>query len=127
MSKTTKNLRLKSAITFWLSVCLNVVPIAIFVAQGISTVEVEQKVVLSLTAMIALVLGAIMLIAKAKLGRVLFWLVFLSMYCCMDNLMPLVITMACCTFADDLVVKHLHHRFNEDFHTNKQIDKRLEV
>lgn len=127
MSKTTKNLRLKSAITFWLSVCLNVVPVAIFVIQGISTVEVEYKVVLSITAIIALVLGAIMLIAKAKLGRVLFWLVFLSMYCCMQDLKALVITMAVCTLLDDLIVKHLHHRFNEDFHTNKQIDKRLEV
>lgn len=124
MSDITKKLRLKSAITFWLSVALNVVPMLVFIIAGISTQEVEQKVVLSLTAMIAAVIGVIMLVSKAKLGRVLFWIVFLVMYICMNDLKALIITMGICTLLDDLVIKHLHHRWNEDYHTNKQIDKR---
>lgn len=124
MNEITKKYKIKSIITFWLSLALNIIPAAVFIIMGISTVDVEYKVILSVTGVVALILGIIMLMSKAKMGRSLFWMVFLGLYFCMNNLGGLIIAMGVCTLIDDLVVKRLHSRYNEDYHTNKQIDKR---
>lgn len=127
MSDYTKGYQIKSRITFWLSIALNVVPMLIFFFCGFSTAEVNQKVVLSITAVAALILGAIMLLSKAKIGRSIFWIIFLVMYICMQDMLPIIISMGICTIIDELIVSPLHKRWNTDYHTNKQIDKRGNV
>lgn len=127
MSDITKSYNAKSKITFFLSLSLNIIPMLIFVIIGFCQGDVTQKVAIGFTAIAALVLGTIMLLSKAKLGRSLFWIIFLVMYVFMTNLYPIIIAMGICTIIDDLIVSPLHSRWNTDYHTNKQIDKRENI
>lgn len=124
MSDITKGYKIKSSITFWLSLALNVIPMIVFFFCGFATAEVSQKVILSFTGVAALILGAIMLISKAKIGRSIFWIMFLVMYFCMQDMLPIIIAMGACTIVDELVVSPLHTYWHTSAETNKQIDKR---
>lgn len=124
MSEYTKGYKIKSRITFWLSLALNIIPMIVFFFCGFSVADVNQKVILSFTAVAAIVLGVIMAISKAKIGRSIFWIVFLVFYFCMQDMLPIIVAMGACTIVDELLVSPLHKRWNTDYHTNKQIDKR---
>lgn len=72
MHEITKDYGRKAKITGIISLLLNIGPMLYFVIAGFIQGGVEQRVVLGLTGIAALVLGVIMMINKAKLGRSLF-------------------------------------------------------
>lgn len=125
MSDTTKKLKHRSRFLWALSMLLNVVPMAVFVIMGFIQGTTEQKVVLGFTAVSALGLGALMILSKMNIKRSIFWILALGLTLVMNELYPVIIAMGSCTLLDELIVSPIHSRINTDYHTNKQIDKRL--
>lgn len=124
MSDTTKKLRNKSRFTWWLSIMLTMVPMSVFVTIGFVNGTTQQKVAIGFTAIASIILAVISLMSKMNIKRSIFYVILIGLYVVMKDLYPLLITMGVCTLADDIVVSPLHNRYNTDYHTNKQIDKR---
>lgn len=121
---TKKSKRLKW-IFFSISVALNVIPMLVFFFMGYSEVDTTKKIVLSFTAVAALVLGAFMIISKLKWYRTLFWIVFAVMYLCFQKMTELIITMGICNVIDEIVIYPLYKYYKEQNRINKTLDKRL--
>lgn len=126
MSDITKGYNTKKNILFWISVALNVVPMLIFFFIGFKEVEVTKKVILSFTGVAALVLGGFMIVSKLRIKRTIFWICFLVLYFCMQDLYSLILAMGICTIVDEILVSPLHKYYKDKTFTNKEIDKRLE-
>lgn len=125
LSNATKRLRRKSRLTWWLGFLLNIVPMMVFVIIGFINGSTEQKVSIGFTAIAAIILGCIMMLSKMNVKRSIFWIVFVGLYFVMQDLYPMIITMGACTLIDELIIDPIHNRANADYHTNKQIDKRI--
>lgn len=125
LSTSTKKMRRKSRLTWWLSFLLNIVPMLVFVIIGFVNGSTEQKVSIGFTAIAAIILSCIMMLSKMNMKRSIFWIVFVGLYFVMQDLYPLIITMGACTLIDELIIEPIHDRANADYHINKQIDKRI--
>lgn len=125
ISTATKQLRTRSRLLWWLGFLLNIIPVMVFVTIGFINGTTEQKVSIGFTAIAAIILGCIMMLSKMNVKRSIFWIVFIGLYFTMQDLYPMIITMGACTFVDELLIEPLHNRANADYHTNKQIDKRI--
>lgn len=125
MSEATKKTRKLKWIFFSLSVALNIVPMLVFFFKGFGGVETSKKVILSFTAVIALVLGAFMIISKLKWYRTLFWIIFFVMSVCFTKTTDLIITMGICNIVDEIIVNPLYKKYSSQLSTHKLLDKRL--
>jgi uncharacterized Tic20 family protein len=120
----TKRLRFKKNLTGLLSLLYTIGPLVVFVIMGYINGEGKEKVVLTLTMIAAIAMAVIAVLRKVNLRSTTYILV-IGLWVALDNLLPFVLTLAICTLCDELIFTPLHHRFKEDYHTNKQLDKRL--
>lgn len=120
---TKKKGRLKN-ILFLISLLLNVVPVSVFAIRGFVLGTPTEKVCIGFMGVFALIMGVLMLLFKARLNRTIFWVIMIGIYVCLDNMKWVIITMAICTIIDEVLVEPIYHRVKEDYHTNKQIDRR---
>lgn len=124
MSDITRKKRFLSRLTFWLSIALTLVPSAVFVVQGFIEGDTSQKVCIGFTAVAALIIFIFSLFSKVNMRRSIFWVLIFGMIALFDRLGTMFIIVGVCQMVDEIIVEPLHHRFKEDYHTNKQIDKR---
>lgn len=52
------------------------------------------------------------------------WIIPLVMFLIIDNFLPIFLSTAICQIVKEIIIDPLYRRFNEDYHTNKQMDKR---
>lgn len=121
----TKTYKFKKNITFLLSFLCTFGPLITFIIMGYSQgTEMKEKLCLTMTLITAIILSLIAIMRKIHL-RSTVYIVMIGLWVALDKLLPFIITIGICTILDELIFTPLHKRWKEDYHTNKQIDKRL--
>lgn len=121
----TKSYKVKKNIAFILSMLCSFGPLIVFTIMGLIQGEGTEKICLTMTAIASIILGVICALRKIHL-RSTIYILMIGLWIALDNLLPFIITLMICTMLDELVFTPLHKRWKEDYHTNKQIDKRIE-
>lgn len=120
----TKSYKCKMIITGILSFLCAFGPLLVFTIMGLVQGEGKEKIVLAMTMVGAIVIALIAAMKKIHLRSTTF-ILMIGLWIALDRLLPFIITIAICTIVDELILTPLFHRFKEDYHTNKQIDKRI--
>ena len=55
------------------------------------------------------------------------WILLLGIYICLDNIMPVLLTIAIGTITDELILTPLHKKYKQLAIINSEIDKREDV
>lgn len=120
----TKTCKCKMIITAILSFLCSFGPLIVFTIMGLAQGEGKEKIVLAMTMVGAIVIAMIAAMKKIHLRSTTF-ILMIGLWVALDRLLPFILTIAICTIIDELIVTPLYKRFKEDYHTNKQIDKRI--
>ena len=124
MSEVTKKYKTQYTIAKILSILLNVGPLIYYVILGFSVAEPVKRVVLSLTAIGAIIFTLISVAFKLHIRSAIF-LLMLGIHCCIDNITGLIIVMAATTLLDELVTTPMCKYCKNKYSINREIDKRL--
>lgn len=122
----TKNYKCKMIITGILSFLCSFGPLIVFTVMGLAQGEGKEKIVLAMTMVGAIMIALIAAMKKIHLRSTTF-ILMIGLWVALDRLLPFILTVAICTIIDELILTPLYKRFKEDYHTNKQIDKRMGV
>lgn len=122
----TKNYKCKMIITGILSFLCSFGPLIVFTVMGLVQGEGKEKIVLAMTMVGAIMIALIAAMKKIHLRSTTF-ILMIGLWVALDRLLPFILTVAICTIIDELILSPLYKRFKEDYHTNKQIDKRMGV
>lgn len=122
-SKRTKQIRTVYWILNSTSILLTVGPLIIYIAYGMAVSEPQRKVVLSMTAVCAIILGVINVLMKKHLRSVI-WILLLGVSFALENITTLVIIMAVCTVIDEFAITPVLATKRAQLITNKEIDRR---
>lgn len=111
---------------FALSAIANVFPIAWFTIQAlVDSTLVVQKVSLSMTVLIVLILSVYNLV-KQQTMRCRIWIIVCGIYAAISNFMTAIIIITICQTLDELVFKNALAYYKDKYKINKEIDKRHE-
>ena len=131
MSRTsdrTKNLRLMKFLFSSLHYIFMFVPLIVFVVMGYVEGTSSQKVTLSLTVTVGLILGIISIFIsvknKAGLHRTILWVVIIGISFCLSKVETFVYVMAMTSIIDEVLLVNLKDRYTNLLTINKEIDKR---
>ena len=124
MSEVTKKYKTQYTTAKILSIILNVGPLLYYVILGFSIAEPAKRVVLSLTAIGAILFTLISVVFKLHIRSTIF-LLMLGIHCCIDNITGLIIVMAATTLLDELVTTPMCKYCKNKYSINREIDKRL--
>lgn len=111
---------------FWLgffSFLTTILPVLIFVILGFINGSVGQKFTLGLCVLMDGILTLINLMFKYKI-RSSIWILLIGIYVCVDNIIPLLITIAISTIIDEFILEPLLKGYKAKYIINKEIDKR---
>ena len=120
----TKTYKCKMIITGILSFLCSFGPLIVFTIMGLAQGEGKEKIVLAMTMVGAIMIALIAAMKKIHLRSTTF-ILMIGLWVALDRLLPFILTVAICTIIDELILTPLYKRFKEDYHTNKQIDKRI--
>lgn len=120
----TKTYKIKKNICGFLSFLCTVGPLLVFIIMGLIQGEGQEKLCLTLTSIASIILGLLAVMRKVHLKSTVY-VAMIGLWIALDNIMPFIITLGVCTILDEILFTPLYHRFKEDYHTHKQIDKRL--
>lgn len=117
----------KYRIAFWVltifHILLNIAPLAVYgVKAFVESNLIVEKVTLSLTVMIVLILTAVSLINKSVL-RSRVWIILIGLYICLDYIMVPLIIIAVCQTLDELMVHPLAKHFGTRLTIRKEMSK----
>ena len=101
-------------------------PLIVFTVMGLVQGDNKDKIVLTMTLMGAIGVAAFAALRKVNMRSVTY-ILMIGLWVALDRLLPFILTVAICTIFDELVFTPLHKRWKEDYHTHKQIDKRIVV
>lgn len=108
-----------------ISVILNLFPVAFYVAKAfIESSATYQKVALSSTIFISLILTCVSLLTKVNIRSVI-WILFIGLYVCLDSIINMIMFIAIFQVTDELVITPLKKMVKNKWIINKELDKRL--
>lgn len=120
----TKKTRIYSILFTILSVLLNIGPIATYTVIALVNSNLTyQKVALSMTVFVVLILTVISLANKVAMKSRL-WVILIGLYICLDYIMTPLIIIAVCQVADELIVSPLAKHYRLRYKINKEMDLR---
>lgn len=122
----TKTYKFKKNLMFLLSLLCSFGPLIVFTIMGLVQGEGREKICLTMTAIASIIMGLVCVLRKIHLRSTLY-ILMIGLWIALDNLLPFIITLMLCTMLDEIIFTPLHRRFREDYHTNKQFDKRMEL
>lgn len=124
-SSFTKKTRASLWICRIIDILILLLPIAISIgfAYTNDTSLVYEKVALTGCISIALILTLFNILTKRHL-RSPIRIILIGLYCILDNLLPLVITLACSTVTDEFILTPLISHFKTKLIADKAIDRR---
>lgn len=123
-SEITQKYKKQYIIAKGLSILMTVGPLMYYMILGFSVSEPTKKVVLSLTAISAIMLTAINVVFKLHMRSTIF-ILMLGIHCCIDNITTLILIMAAATLIDEIVLMPMCRYCKSKYSINKEIDKRL--
>lgn len=107
------------------SVILNLFPVAFYVVKAfIESSATYQKVALSSTIFISLILTCVSLLTKVNIRSVI-WILFIGLYVCLDSIINMIMFIAIFQVTDELVITPLKKMVKNKWIINKELDKRL--
>ena len=118
----------KYRLTYWsLFITSLLLQLGPFITYGIigyiKSDLVTEKIGLSLTVMIVLVLTIVSFVNKVAM-RSRLWILLLGLYFSLDYILTPLIIVACCQIVDELAVTPLKKHFKTKLTISKEIDKR---
>lgn len=124
MSDITKKYRAGYWIFTILSWLLTIGPLIVFTIMGFIQGEPSQKVTLGITVMVAIVCVILSILMKLHIRSTIFILI-LGIYVCLDNILPLILTICICTIVDEILIQPIQKMYKSKLTINKEIDKRI--
>ena len=119
----TKKYKIKLNICRLLSFTLTVLPVIIYTIMGFMDGTIGEKVSLGICVILALIFVLINIMFKYHIRSTL-WVLFIGIYVCIDNIIPLLIIMAATTIIDEFVLVPLINKYKNKYIINKEIDLR---
>ena len=128
MTKRTKQCRnLRDLFTVLHLVCL-FGPFVYYIPTAFINGQPGEKLALSLTMVVALILGAFTLLAEAAtkggLAKSIMWTLILGVCICMPKVEVFVYIMSIISIIDEIVIVKLRDKYKTAFLANKEIDRR---
>lgn len=125
MSKYTKRTKAWLWTFRILDALILILPLAITIgfAYANNVAPTHQKVALTGCIAIAVILTIFNIITKRHL-RSPIWILVIGLYCIVNNLLPLIITLACATVVDEFILSPLITHFKTKLIADKAIDRR---
>lgn len=124
MSDITKKYKTQYMITKTISIALTIGPLLYFTIAGFSIAEPAKRVILSFSAISAILLTLVSLVFKFKIRSTIF-ILMLGIHACIDNITGLITIMAAATLLDEILLTPMCKYCKEKYSINKEIDKRL--
>lgn len=114
---------------YWLfvitSILLNISPLLIYIIKAFKEADLTtEKVTLSMTVFIVLIMTIISLINKITIKSRL-WIILIGIYMCLDYIMIPLIIIAVCQIVDEIIICPLKKSFKNKLIINKEMDKRI--
>ena len=111
---------------FWtVSILLNIGPLGAYtIRAAVESNLVHEKITLSMTVLVVVILTIISFINKIAL-RSRLWIIMLGVYFCIGEILTPLIIVAVCQIVDELIICPLKKYFKTKKTINKEIDKRL--
>jgi hypothetical protein len=107
------------------SLILNLFPVAFYVVKAfLESSATYQKVALSSTIFISLILTCVSLLTKVNI-RSIIWILFIGLYVCLDSIINMIWFIAIFQVTDELVITPLKKMVKNKWIINKELDKRL--
>lgn len=112
-------------LSFWIlavmSFMLNVAPLAIYAINAVVAADlVYEKVALSMTVFIVLIMTLISIVNKIAF-RSRLWIALIGIYVCIDSIMTPLIIIAVCQIIDELIISPLKKNQKNKLIINKEI------
>jgi hypothetical protein len=121
----TKKYRSTYIILMIVSLILNLFPVAFYVVKAfMESSATYQKVALSSTIFISLILTCVSLLTKVNI-RSIIWILFIGLYVCLDSIINMIWFIAIFQVTDELVITPLKKMVKNKWIINKELDKRL--
>ena len=124
-SDITKKAKAKYIFFNFISICLTVMPLIVYVMIGLFNGDIHkgEKVFLGFTVIMAIMLTSLNIIKKHKLRSPLFILI-LGIYYAIDNILPLFILISSGIILDEFIFTPLTRKYKNKYTINKEIDRR---
>jgi hypothetical protein len=107
------------------SLLLNVGPLAGYSITALINADlVHEKVALTMTVFIVLILTIVSMINRVTMKSRL-WIVLIGIYMCIDYILTPLIIIAVCQILDEIVVTPLKKTYKNKLTINKEMDMRL--
>lgn len=128
MSKRTKQCRnLRDLFTVLHLLCL-FGPFLYYIPSSFINGQPGEKLALSLTMVVALILGAFSIIAdaatKGNLIKTIMWTLVLGVCICLPKISTFIYIMAIISILDEIVIVRLRDKYKTAYLANKEIDRR---
>lgn len=123
ISPITKKYITLSWIFGMLSFMVLVFPVAYYMILGFIYGGVTEKLILSITFVIALILLVINLVFKFHI-RSTIWILVLGIYFCIASILPLLLMVAIGNIIDEFLFSPLHKMYHNKAIINREIDRR---
>lgn len=127
MSQRTVSFRNRYILFKLLSLCVTVLPLLIYVCMGFFNGQIEkaQKITLSFSCIMAIMLVFVNIIFKYKLRSPLF-ILLLGVYYALGNILPLIIILSVGIILDEFIFTPAYTKAKNKLTINKEIDARSE-
>lgn len=120
----TRKYKIRYIIFSLLSLASIIIPVIYFTIKSyIDSDLVHEKVTLSMTILVTLLLTVIG-IANKYVYRSKLWILLIGLYICLKNIMQPLIWIATCQVLDELCFSPLKQHYKNLFIINREIDKR---
>lgn len=106
-----------------LSVIVIFAPMLYYVIRGFIEGETTEKLTLTGTFFIAIILTAVNVLFKYSIRSTL-WIIVLGVYSCIENIMPLLLMIAIGTIIDEFILTPLYKSYRNKYTIHREIDKR---
>lgn len=106
-----------------LSFSLTVLPVILYAILGFYNGSIGEKVSLGICTLLAIMFVIINIMFKYHIRSTL-WIMLIGIYICIDNIIPLLITMATSTVIDEFILVPLIKKYKDKYIINKEIDAR---
>jgi ABC-type proline/glycine betaine transport system permease subunit len=119
----TKKYKNKLNFVRLLSFTLTILPVILYSILGFYNGSIGEKVSLGICTLLAIMFVIINVMFKYHIRSTL-WIMLIGIYICIDNIIPLLITMAASTIIDEFVLVPLIKKYKDKYIINKEIDLR---
>lgn len=125
MSKTTQRYKRLHRLVLFIEYIGLFLPIAYYTAKGFIFATTTEKITLTAFGIIACILTAICIMFKFNFKSPI-WFLIIGIYTAVDNIMPLILSLAIGTVISEFILIPLRKNFAAKAKINAEIDRRLE-